>query len=188
MKRLRSTFRKWRVDQPTQRLKFCDESGLNLGMTRLYGRATPGQRVREGTPDYSGVHYTMVATLGWEGITAPWVLAGAMTSAAFVAYTSQVLAPTLRAGDILLIDRLSAHRAGEARAAIEACGASMVFLPPYSSDYNPIELCWSTVKADLRKAKARTFDALLDVLAASLRSVTAHNAQGWFTHCGYAVH
>ena len=188
MKRLRRAFRQWRVNQPTPRLKFCDESGLNLGMTRLYARAAPGQRVREGTPDYSGVHYTMVATLGWEEVTAPWVLPGAMTGVAFVAYASQVLAPTLCAGDIVLIDRLSAHWASAARTAIETCGASLVFLPPYSSDYNPIEMCWSTVKADLRKAKARTFDALLDVLANSLHSVTAQNAQAWFAHCGYTVH
>jgi transposase len=188
VKRLRRAFRQWRVDQPTARLKFYDESGMNLGMTRGYGRAAPGQRVREGTPDHSGVHYTMMATLGWEGITAPWVLAGAMTSAAFVAYTRHVLAPTLCAGDIVLFDRLNVHWASEAHAAIEACGACVVLLPPYSSDYNPIELCWSVVKADLRKAKARTFEVLLDVLAASLRSVTAHNAQGWFAHCGYAVH
>jgi transposase len=188
VKRLRRVFRQWRVDQPTPRLKFCDESSLHLGMTRLYGRAAPGQRVREGTPDYSGTHYTMVATLGWQGITAPWVLEGAMTSAAFAAYASHVLAPTLRAGDILLIDRLSAHWVSEAHAAIKACGATLVFLPPYSSDYNPIELCWSKVKAALRQAKARTFDVLLDALAAALHSVTVHDARGWFAHCGYAVH
>jgi transposase len=176
------------ADQPIRRLKFCDESGAHLGMTRLYGRAAPGQRVVEGTPDYSGIHYTMVSTLGWNGITAPWIFSGAMTGQAFVTYASLVLAPTLRSGDIVLIDNLSAHKSAEAKHAIEKRGATLIFLPPYSSDFNPIELCWSKVKAALRKAKTRTFDTLLDALAAALRSVTAQDARGWFSHCGYAVH
>ena len=176
------------VGRPTRQLKFCDESGAHLGMTRLYGRAAPGQRVVEGTPDYSGVHYTMVSTLGWDGIIAPWVFEGAMTGQACVTYASLVLAPTLHSGDIVLIDNLSAHKASEAKQAIEARGARLIFLPPYSSDFNPIELCWSKVKCALRKAKARTFEALVDALAAALHSVTAQEAQDWFSHCGYTVH
>jgi len=179
---------KQRVDLPTRRLKFCDESGAHLGMTRLYGRAAPGQRVIEGTPDYSGAHYTMVSTLSWDGITAPWLFEGAMTGQAFVTYASLILAPTLRRGDIVLIDNLSAHKATEAKLAIEDRDASLIFLPPYSSDFNPIELSWCKVKAALRKARARSFDALLDALAIALRSVSADDARGWFSHCGYTVH
>ena len=173
--------------QPTRQLKFIDESGAHLGMTRLYGRAVPGKRVVEGTPDYSGAHYTMVSTLGWAGIAAPWVFEGAMTRQAFVTYVSRVLAPTLRRGDVVLMDNLSAHKAAEAHGAIEDRGATLIFLPPYSSDFNPIELCWSKVKAALRKARARTFDVLVDALARALRSITEQDAQGWFAHCGYAV-
>jgi transposase len=187
VKRLRQAFRQQMEDQPAARLKFCDESGAHLGMTRLYGRAAPGQRVVEGTPDYSGAHYTMISTLGCDGVTAPWVFEGAMTGQAFVTYVCSVLAPTLQAGDVLLLDNLSAHNAAEAQGAIAARGARVIFLPPYSADYNPIELCWSKVKAALRKAKARTFDGLLDVLANALRSVTAQDVKGWFAHCGYAV-
>jgi transposase len=187
VKRLRRRFSKSIMDQPSQQFKFVDESGAHLGMTRLYGRAAPGQRVVEGTPDYSGAHYTMMSTLGCEGITAPWVFEGAMTGPAFATYASQVLAPTLRPGDVVVIDNLSAHKAAEAKLAIEAVGATLIFLPPYSSDFNPIELCWSKVKAALRKAKARTYEALLEALAAALRSVTERDARGWFSHCGYAV-
>ena len=174
-------------DQPTRRLKFIDESGAHLGMTRLYGRAAPGKRVVEGTPDYSGAHYTLVSTLSWNGIAAPWVFEGAMTGQAFVTYVSMVLAPTLRRGDVILMDNLSAHKAADAQVAIEDRGATLIFLPPYSSDFNPIELCWSKVKAALRKASARTFAALVDALAGALHSVTKQDAQGWFSHCGYAV-
>lgn len=188
MKGLRQTFQDEMKDQPVARFKFFDESGAHLGMTRPYGRAAPGQRVVEGTPDYSGAHYTLLSTLSPDGLTAPWVFEGAMTSQAFETYVSAVLAPTLQPGDILLIDNLSAHRVVAAREAIEARGARLVFLPPYSSDLNPIELCWSKVKAALRKAKARTFDALVEALAAALRSVTDQDAKGWFAHCGYAVH
>lgn len=188
MKRLRRAYVKQMADQPTKRLKFCDESGAHLGMTRLYGRAAPGQRVVEATPDYSGPHYTMVSTLGWGGILAPWVFEGAMTRQIFVTYVSQVLAPTLQAGDVFLMDNLSAHKAAEAKSVIEARGATLIFLPPYSLDFNPIELCWSKVKAGLRQAKARTFTVLVDALAEALRSVSEEDACGWFSHCGYAVH
>jgi len=187
VKRLRRAFVKQMAHYPVTRLKFCDESGANLGMTRHYGRATPGQRVVEATPDYSGAHYTMVSTLSWDGITAPWVLEGAMTGLAFVTYAECVLAPTLRPGDYVLLDNLKAHKAVGAQRVIEACGATLLFLPPYSSDFNPIELGWAKVKAGLRTAKARTFEELLAALAVALRSVTEEDARGWYAHCGYTV-
>jgi transposase len=187
VKQLRDTFMQHLPDLPVVRLKCIDESGIHLGMTRLYGRAAPGQRVIEATPDYSGPHYTLVSALGTDGISAPWVFEGAMNGPAFTTYVSEVLAPTLCQGDIVVLDNLSAHQVCEARAAIEARGASMLFLPPYSSDMNPIELAWSKVKAALRKAKARTWDVLVDALAHALRSISAHDACAWFAHCGYAV-
>ena len=95
--------------------------------------------------------------------------------------------PTLQRGDIVLADNLSAHKSPEAHRLIEARGARLEFLPPYSSDFNPIELCWSKVKTALRTAKARTFDALLDALADALRSVSSADIQAWFAHCGYTV-
>jgi transposase len=167
-------------------LKFIDEIGLNLGLTRLYGRAAPGERVCEGTPDYSGPHYTSLAALGLQGVSAPWIFEGAMTSLAFETYVQAELAPTLRRGDIVVLDNLSAHKSAEARRLIEARGAQLLFLPPYSPDFNPIELCWSKVKAVLRAAKARTFKALLKALRQALQSVSRADIRAWFAHCGYA--
>ena len=188
MKRARRAFVTYRTDSLRAwwaRLHFLDEFGAHLGMTRTYGRAAPGQRVSEGTPDYSGPHYTVVATLGLSGIKAPWVLEGAMNGAAFAAYAQHELGPSLQDGDILILDNLSAHKNAEARACLQARGVQIVDLPPYSADFNPIELCWSKVKQALRAAKARTFDALLEGLKTAFHSVLPEDAQAWFTHCGY---
>ena len=168
-------------------LKFIDESGAHLGLTRLFGRAAPGQRVVEATPGYSGPHYTLIATLGTDGVSAPWLLDGAMDRLAFETYVQQVLAPTLKPGDIVLLDNLSAHKSERAQEAIQACGARLEFLPPYSPDLNPIEHCWSKIKAVLRTAKARTLDALLEALCRALDMVTPDDAGAWFAHCGYAL-
>lgn len=190
MKRLRRTFAK-RVEQElgalVKHLKFIDEIGTNLGLTRLCGRATPGERVVEATPGHSGPHYTVVAALGWRGVQAPWVLEGAMDTVAFETYVEKVLAPTVRVGDIVLMDNLSAHKSEQVQQLIEARQARLVFLPPYSPDFNPIELCWSKVKEALRAAKARTLEALLDALVDALRSVSRRDIQAWFAHCGYEV-
>jgi transposase/uncharacterized protein YnzC (UPF0291/DUF896 family) len=168
-------------------LKFLDESGAHLGLTRLCGRAAPGQRIVEATPGYSGPHYTLVATLGWKEVTAPWIFEGAMDRVAFEAYVRSQLLPTLRRGDIVVLDNLSAHTGETIRQLIEARGARVQFLPPYSPDFNPIELCWSKIKTALRVAKARTFDALLEALAKALRSISLTDIQDWFAHCGYAL-
>ncbi len=166
-------------------LKFIDESGVNFGLTRLFGRARPGQRVVEATPGHSGAHYTLIAALGWEGVQAPWMLKGAMDGAAFEVYVAQVLVPTLQVGDIVFLDNLSFHHGPRVRELIEAAGARLEFLPPYSPDFNPIELCWSKIKAALRAAKARFFDALLDALANAFGSVSKQDIVAWFSHCGY---
>lgn len=171
----------------TQHLRFLDEFGVHLGLTRLYGRALPGERVVEATPGYSGPHYTVVAALGLNGVSAPWAFEGAMNTLAFETYVEHVLAPTLQAGDIVIADNLSAHKSDRIRQLIQARGAHLEFLPPYSPDFNPIEKCWALTKTALRAAKARTWDALLDALATALRAVTPENALAWFTHCGYAV-
>lgn len=170
-----------------KRLKFIDESGAHLGLTRLFGRAAPGQRIVEATPGYSGPHYTLVATLGWKEVTAPWIFEGATDRVAFETYVRSQLLPTLRRGDIVVLDNLSAHTGETIRQLIEARGARVQFLPPYSSDFNPIELCWSKIKTALRAAKARTFDALLEALARALRSISLTDIQDWFAHCGYVL-
>lgn len=170
-----------------KRLKFLDESGAHLGLTRLCGRAAPGQRVVDATPGYSGPHYTLVATLAWKEVTAPWIFEGSINSVAFETYIRSQLLPTLRRGDILVMDNLSAHTGETIRQLIEAKGVRLEFLPPYSPDLNPIELCWSKVKTALRAAQARTLDALLETVAQALRSISFTDIQNWFAHCGYAL-
>lgn len=190
MKALRQRFRQEVVPSLTtmaKKLKFIDETGAHLGLTRLFGRAAPGQRVVEATPDYSGPHYTAIAALGVQGVSAPWAFEGAMNTIAFETYVECVLGPTLQRGDIVVIDNLSAHKSARVCQLIEARGARLEFLPPYSSDFNPIELCWAKIKAALRTAKARTWDALVEALAKALRAVTPKQAQAWFAHCGYAL-
>ena len=187
---LRADFQTQFVDplgELVKRLKFIDESGANLGLTRLCGRAAPGQRVVEATPGYSGPHYTLVATLGWKGVSAPWILEGSMNGVAFEAYVRTQLLPTLRRDDIVVLDNLSAHTSQTIRQLIEDRGAHLVFLPPYSPDFNPIELCWSKLKTALRAAKARTFEALVDAVAQALRSISLMDIHAWFAHCGYAL-
>jgi transposase len=189
VKRERRAFGAYREDELLpilERLHFLDEFGAHLGMTRTYGRAAPGQRVVEATPDYSGPHYTVVATVSLAGVDAPWIFEGAMNGATFATYAQHELGPSLQPDDIVIIDNLSAHKSAEAQACLEARGVQVVYLPPYSSDFNPIELCWAKVKQALRSAKARTFEALLEALRTALLSVSPNDVKAWFKHCGYA--
>jgi transposase len=190
VKRLRKDFCEQIRDAATtiaEHLKFIDELGAHWGMTRLFGRAAPGQRVVEATSGYSGEHYTVVATLGLKGVTAPWIIEGAMNGIAFETYVEQVLLPTLQPGDLVVMDNLSAHKSAAIRSSIETRGAQLQWLPPYSPDLNPIELCWAKVKTVLRSLKARTFDALVDALADALSTINPADVIAWFAHCGYAV-
>jgi transposase len=169
------------------KLYFIDEIGTHLGLTRLYGRALPGERVVEATPGDSGPHYTVIAALSLRGVCAPFVFKGSTDGPAFETYAEFLLAPTLRRGDIVVLDNLAPHKHDAIRTLVAARGATVEFSPPYSPDLNPIEKCWSKVKTWLRKAKARTFDELIAALADALRAVSKQDAAAWFAHCGYAV-
>ena len=170
------------------RPKFIDESGNNLALTRLFGRAAPGERISEGVPQNRGENVTMLAAIGLGGVSAPMTVNGAVDGEVFLVYVREVLAPTLREGDILVMDNLSAHQVAGVREAIEAKGARLEYLPPYSPDYNPIEKCWSKLKTFLRRVKARTREALEAALKEALLTITEVDARAWFTHCGYPVH
>ena len=173
------------VRKLASRLKFIDESGANLGLTRTFGRAAPGERVCEATPGVSGTHYTVIASLSVQAIEATWLLEGAMTGETFDYYVAQILCPTLRKGDLVFIDNLNVHKSAHVRALIEGCGAQLDFLPPYSPDFNPIEQCWSKIKTVLRKRKARTFDELVEAMCFAFESISPKDARAWFTYCGY---
>lgn len=170
------------------RLKFLDEAGSNIAMTRLYGRAGRGERVFDSVPQNYGENITMLACLSEVGLTAPMTIEGAVDGAVFTAYVEQVLAPTLLTGDVVIMDNLGAHKVKGVREAIEARGAKVIYLPPYSPDLNPIEKCWSKIKTYLRAAKARTRQALEQALKEALLLVTEKDAQGWFASCGYPVY
>ena len=162
-----------------------DETGSNLGLTPRYSRAPRGQRAVGSAPRKRGLNRTLVTSLSLEGAGPGLVLEGALNTAAFDAYVSHVLAPTLRPGQIVVLDNLSAHHGERARAAIEARGAELWFLPTYSPDLNPIEEAFSKLKELLRRAAARTHEALTEAIWAGLRAITAQDARGWVDHAGY---
>lgn len=168
-----------------QRLVFLDESGAKTDMTRFYGRCFDGQRVREATPQGHWYTTTMLAAMRLDGSAAPMVIEGPTDADVFQAYVDQVLVPSLRPGDIVVLDNLSPHKQPSVTSTIEAAGAEVWFLPPYSPDFNPIEKMWSKIKAFLRRAKARTWDALLAAIKAALQEITAVDARNWFRSCGY---
>ena len=168
-------------------MKFVDESGVNLAMTRRYGRSPPGTRVVGHVPQNYGPNVTMLGALGIHGLHAVMTVEGATDTAVFRAYITQVLGPTLTLGDIVVMDNLRAHKAVGIQQALARRGARLRYLPPYSPDLSPIELCWSKVKSSLRKAQARTRAALDRALMGALLTVTSSDAQGWFRHCGYTL-
>jgi len=167
------------------RLVFVDESGVKTNMTRLYGRAMAGQRAVDDTPSGHWCTTTMISSVRLDGSTACMVVDGATTKDVFKAYVEQILLSTLKAGDIIVLDNLSAHKNQEVRDLIESVGAELWFLPPYSPDLNPIEKMWSKIKSILRTLKARTEKALIDAIAKALDAITADDAKGWFKSCGY---
>jgi transposase len=169
------------------RLKFVDESGATLAMIRRYGRATPGQRVVDHVPDNYGTNYTMLAAIGLDGLHAPWVVDGAVNGDIFRCGVRDILGPTLRPGDIVLWDNLSAHKVAGVEEVLTARGARLIRLSPYSPDFNPLEQCWSKMKTFLRQAKARTVEALIEAIKHALDTVTTADIRGWFTHCGYSI-
>ena len=171
-----------------QRFKFIDESGVNLAMTRRYGRAPQGERVIGPVPQNYGANVTMLAALGSRGVEAVMTIDGATAAEVFQGYVEQVLRPTLRPGDIVIMDNLRAHKVAGIREAVEQAGAQLLYLPPYPPDLSPIEPCWSKLKTALRTAQARTREALEQAMALALATITVSDAHHWFHHCGYALH
>ena len=178
----------WFAAQPDldpERLVFVDETGASTKMARLRGRALRGERCRASVPHGHWKTTTFVGGLRLSGMTAPMVLDGPMNGVAFRAWIEQGLAPTLRPGDIVVMDNLPAHRAAGVREAIEAAGATLRFLPPYSPDFNPIEMTFSKLKAFLRKAAAKTIDDLWTAVANALATITQRDCANCFAAAGY---
>ncbi len=168
-----------------EQLIIVDECGSNIALTPLYARAPKGQRAVGAVPRNYGKNTTVIASLSLSGMGEALILQGAVDACAFEISVEQVLAPSLQKGQVVVMDNLSAHQGVRVRQAIEARGCSLLFLPAYSPDLSPIEEAFSKVKAVLRRIGARTQDALWEAIAQALQTITAHDALGWFTHCGY---
>lgn len=156
-------------------------------LLRRYGRSLRGVRVRDHTPCGHWETHTVVAGLRLEGLTAVAVFNGPIDNASFLAYVEQILVPTLRPGDVVVLDNLAVHKQPDVRAAIAHAGASLRFLPPYSPDFNPIELVFAKLKAFMRAARPRSFDQVCEQVAAALGSYTATECANYVRHCGYRV-
>ena len=169
------------------RFVFVDESGTNLSLTPRYGRAPRGQRVVGTVPRNHGPNVTLFAALGAQGITAAMTMTGPADGQSWPLFVRQILVPSLRPGQIVLLDNLSVHRNAATRQLIEAAGCQVRLLPPYSPDFSPIEHAFSKLKTALRQAEARSRPALEEAIAAGLATITARDAGQWFRHCGYAL-
>ena len=166
-------------------LVFLDESGSNIALTRLYARAPRGTRARGSLPRNRRKNVTLLASLSLSGIGETMILEGAANAQVFEIYIEQILAPSLQAGQMVIMDNLSIHKGQKVRQAIEARGCQLRFLPAYSPDFSPIEEAFSKIKAALRRAGARTHEALQEAIGQALLTVTSADASGWFRHCGY---
>jgi transposase len=170
-----------------RRLQCVDESGVNVAMTRLYGRAPRGTRVIGSVPQNYGQNVTMLGTLGAQGLQAVMTVEGATAAEVFGTDVQHVLGPTLRPGDIVVMDNLRAHKAVGVQQALARRGARLLYVPPDSPDLSPIEPCGSKVTTALRKAKARVRDALDTAITRALSTITVTDAYSWFADCGYAL-
>jgi transposase len=178
----------WRAGQPDlnpENLVFIDETGAKTNLTRLYGRAPRGQRLVAPVPHGHWMTTTFVAALRHDEITAPCVFDGPMDGASFLTYVEHFLAPTLRRGDVVVMDNLASHKVAGVKETIEGAGATLRYLPAYSPDLNPIEQAFAKLKAALRKAAARTFDALVEAIAQALADFTAQECANYIANSGY---
>ncbi len=178
----------WFEDQlelDPSKLVFIDETGAATNMARRRGRAQKGERLRAGIPQGHWKTTTFVAGLRLTGMTAPMVLDGPMNGAAFLAYVQQVLVPELKPGDIVIMDNLSAHKGCQVQDAIEAAGARLLYLPPYSPDFNPIENAFAKLKALLRKAGERSVEGLWHLIGKLIDAFSPKECANYFAAAGY---
>jgi transposase len=166
---------------------FLDECGVTTDLLRRYGRSPRGTRLHDHTPCSHWQTHTVVAGLRLEGVTAPAVFDGPIDTATFHAYVEQVLVPTLRRGDVVVLDNLAVHKHPALRELIEAAGAQLRFLPPYSPDFNPIEQAFAKLKAFLRAARPRTFDHVCELIAAAIALFTPTECANYVRNSGYRV-
>src|SRR5215211_6583659 len=169
-----------------ERLVFVDEMGAHVSFAPLYGYSPKGERVRLEVPRNRGTNTTLLASITLGGMGETLAVEGSTNREVFEAYVEHVLAPTLEAGQVVIMDNLSAHKPARVRELIESRGCELIYLPAYSPDFNPIEEAFAKIKGMLRQARARTKDALVDALGEALSAVSAQEARGYFEHAGYS--
>ena len=181
----------WRVTLAAKldpkRLVFVDEMGTNTSLSALRAWSRRGRRAFCSVPRNRGANTTLLSSMTVEGMGPSLAVEGAIDREVFEAYVEKMLAPSLRSGQVVVMDNLSAHKGERVRALVEERGAELLYLPPYSPDLNPIEESFAKVKNLLRKAEARTREALVEAMGQALSAVSARDARGFFEHCGYCI-
>jgi transposase len=179
----------WRVtvarEIAPERLVFVDEMGTNTSLSPLQAWSPKGQRAHCSVPRNRGPNTTLLASMTMEGMGASLAVEGATTAAVFEAYVERVLSPMLCSGQVVVMDNLTAHKGERVKELIEERGCELMYLPPYSPDFNPIEEAFAKIKGILRKAEARSRKALIEAIAQAISVVSARDARGFFEHCGY---
>ena len=168
-------------------LVFVDEMGTNTSLSPLYAWAPRGERASCSVPRNRGPNTTLLSSMTLEGMGTSLAVEGATNREVFETYVEQILAPTLRRGQVVVMDNLTAHKGDRVKELIEGRGCKLIYLPPYSPDFNPIEEAFAKIKALVRKAEARTREALVEAIGRGISMVTAEDAQGFFDHCGYTT-
>lgn len=181
----------WRVmvaqELDARSVVFVDEMGTNTSLSPLYAWAPTGERASCSVPRNRGPNTTLLSSMTLEGMGTSLAVEGATNREVFETYVQRVLAPTLRAGQVVVMDNLSAHKGDRVKELIEERGCQLLYLPPYSPDFNPIEEAFAKIKALVRKAEARTREALVEAIGRGISMVTAEDARGFFDHCGYST-
>lgn len=185
---MRDDFKERVKEWKSSRLLFIDEAGSHIGMTRDYARAPRGQRAHDHVPRNRGTVTTMLGALSLDGVVAMMTIEGATDTAVFETFVTHFLVPRLQPGDIVVWDNVGAHKPPRIQKLVEAAGATVAFLPPYSPDLNPIEECWSKLKSILKSLAARSLGSLDGAISQAMKLISPADAAGWFRHAGYSAH
>jgi len=170
-----------------ERLIFVEEMGTNTSLSPIYGWSKKGERAHCSVPRNRGKNTTVLSSMSVEGMGPSLAVEGATSALVFEAYVERVLAPTLRKGQVVVLDNLSAHKGERVKQLIEGRGCELLYLPPYSPDLNPIEEAFSKIKGLVRKAQARTREALVEAISKALCAITSGDTRGFLEHCGYRI-
>ena len=171
-----------------RRVVFIDETGVNLAMARHYGRARRGRRAHGAVPKNYGDSVTLIGAIDRHGLLATLTFRGATDTTAMKVFVKEILLPQLSSGDCVIWDNLAVHKTRAVQDLFREASVELLFLPPYSPDLNPIEMCWSKLKTYLRAVGARTYETLSTAISAAIKKITANDAQNWIRHCGYVSH